>query len=70
MMEILARLVMGRGGARPPAFTIFTITNKFVEYAPAERADRYTPRIASLPLYVLCGVHYPVELVCSYVAVL
>jgi hypothetical protein len=50
MMEKLAQAGEGQG-ARPPPFTIFTITNKVAVYAPAERAD-------TLPLflpYVLCG---------------
>jgi hypothetical protein len=38
MMEKLAQAAEGRGGARPPPFTIFTITYKVVVNAPAERA--------------------------------
>jgi hypothetical protein len=45
MMEKLAQPGVG-GGARPPAFTISTITNKVVVYAPAERAG-------TLPLFLL-----------------
>jgi hypothetical protein len=40
MMEKLSQAGEGGGGgARPPPFTIFTITNKIAVYAPAERAD-------------------------------
>ncbi len=44
------------GGARPPRFTIFTITSKVAVCAPTERAE-------TLPLFhlypsVLCGVMY------------
>ncbi len=42
------------GGARPPPFTISTITRKAAVYAPTERADRYAPHISALPIYVLC----------------
>ncbi len=44
MMEKSA--LPGEGGARPPPFTIFTITYKAVVYAPAERAD-------TVPLFLL-----------------
>ncbi len=44
------------GGARPPPFTLFTITYKVAVYAPAERQiDRYTPIYT---LYVLCAPFY------------
>ncbi len=36
------------GGARPPPFTLVTITCKVAVYVPAERAD-------TLRLYILCG---------------
>jgi hypothetical protein len=39
---------VGLHGARPPPFTLSTITSKVVVYSPAERAD-----ISHLPLYVL-----------------
>ncbi len=42
-------------GARPPPFTLFTITNKVAVYAPAERG-RCTPHISSLPpMYSVAG---------------
>jgi hypothetical protein len=41
-------------GARPPPFTLFTITYKIEVYALAERADTPPPPISSLPLYLLC----------------
>ncbi len=45
----------GEGGvARPPPFTLSTITCKVLVYAPAERAD--TLHISPLRLYVLCGL--------------
>ncbi len=44
----------GGGGARPPPFTVSTITYKVGMYAPAERADTLPP-VSTLPLYVLCG---------------
>jgi hypothetical protein len=44
MMEKLAQLGEGEG-ARPPPFTISTITVKVVVYVPAERAD-------TLPLFL------------------
>ncbi len=57
----------GEGGARPPAFTKCTITNKVVEYAPAERTD-------TLPVFLIYPYMYSVvfttELVCYYVAVI
>jgi hypothetical protein len=46
------------GGAQythAPPFIRFTITYKVAVYAPTERAS-YTPRISSLPLYVLCSL--------------
>ncbi len=47
MMEKLAQAGEGEGGgARPPPFTVSTITYKVEEYAPAERAD-------SLPIFLL-----------------
>jgi hypothetical protein len=50
----------GGGGAHHPPFTLSTITNKVVMYAPAERADTYTPPpyFSSTPTCictVLCG---------------
>ncbi len=44
--------------ARPPTFTISTITYEVVMYAPAERADITSP-ISTLTLYVLCGEIVP-----------
>ena len=41
------------GGARPPPFTLSTITYKVVVYAPAERAD-------TLPLFRLYPYMYSV----------
>ncbi len=41
------------GGARPPPFTISTITYKVAVYAPAERAD-------TLPLFLLYSYMYSV----------
>jgi hypothetical protein len=38
------------GGASPSPFTISSITNKVVVYAPADRADKLPP-ISPLPLY-------------------
>jgi hypothetical protein len=35
------------GSARPPPFTLFTITQNVVVYAPAERADIYSSTIFS-----------------------
>jgi hypothetical protein len=43
----------GRGVARPPPFTISTITYKVVVYAPTERAD-------ILPLFLLYPYMYSV----------
>ncbi len=56
------------GGARPPPFTLFSITYKVAVYAPAERAG--TLPLFHLYPYVLCGqswyyqefnlmMHYP-----------
>jgi hypothetical protein len=45
--------VVSVGGARPPPFTISTITYKVVMYAPAERAD-------TLPLFLLYPYMYSV----------
>ncbi len=42
MMEKLAQAVEGGGDARPPTFTIVTITYKVVLCAQAERADILT----------------------------
>ncbi len=57
------------GGVRPPPFTISTITNKVVVYAPAERAYPYsTPiwtrcsRVNCIPIglvWLLLNTHYP-----------
>ncbi len=44
----------GGGGARPPPFTLSTITSKVVVYASADRAD-------ALPLFLLCTYMYSVE---------
>jgi hypothetical protein len=41
------------GGARPPPFTIFTMTYKVAVYAPAARADTLT--LFHLYPYVLCA---------------
>jgi hypothetical protein len=46
MMAKSAQPGEGGGGARPPPFTLSTITNKVVVYAPAERTD-------TLPLFLL-----------------
>jgi hypothetical protein len=46
MMEKLAQAGEG-GGARPPPFTIFTITYKVAVYAPAESADTHSPSFIS-----------------------
>ncbi len=43
----------GGGGARPPPFTVSTITYKVGMYAPAERVD-------SLPLFILYPSMYSV----------
>ncbi len=42
---------------KSPPFTIATITSKVLVYAQADKADRYTPTISTLPLYVLCGLY-------------
>jgi hypothetical protein len=56
MMEKLAQAGEGgRGVARPPFFTIFTVTYKVVVYALAERTDR-------LPLFLLYPYMYSVVL--------
>ncbi len=52
MMEKLAQ-AGERGGARPPPFTVPSITYKVVVYAPAERAD-------ALPLFLLYPFMYSV----------
>jgi hypothetical protein len=52
MMAKLAQPGEG-GGARPPFFTITTITYKVVMYIPAERAD-------TLPKFLCYSVAYPV----------
>ncbi len=52
MMEKSAEPGEGRG-ARPPPFTLSTITSKVVVYAPAVRADTL-PYFYSTPLYTLC----------------
>jgi hypothetical protein len=39
MMEKSALAGERPGGAHPPTFTLFTITYKVAEYAPAGRAD-------------------------------
>jgi hypothetical protein len=51
-MEKFAQAGEG-GGARPPFFTIATITYKVVEYAPDERAD-------IIPLFLLYPYMYSV----------
>ncbi len=51
MMEKLAQAGEGGGGARPPPFTISTITYKVVVYATAERAE-------TLPLFLLYPYMY------------
>jgi hypothetical protein len=54
VMEKLAQAGVGEG-ARPPLFTIFTITYKVAMYAPAERADiLYSPYF--IHPYALCGL--------------
>ncbi len=49
--------MVGVGGARPLPFTLFTITNKGVVNAPAERADtRTSSYFSSTPIpYTTCG---------------
>ena len=53
VMEKLANAGEGEGGgARPPSFTIVTITYKVAVYAPAERADTvHSPCFISTPMY-------------------
>jgi hypothetical protein len=53
MMEKSAQPVVRVGGARPPPFTLSTITSKVVVYSPAERAD-------ALPLFLLYPYMYSV----------
>jgi hypothetical protein len=43
------------GGARPPTFTLSTITGKVVVYAPAERTDALL--LFLLYPFPLCGTH-------------
>jgi hypothetical protein len=54
-MEKLANAGEDEGGgapARPPSFTIVTITYKVAVYAPAERADTvHFPYFISTPMY-------------------
>ncbi len=56
MMEKSAQLDVG--DARPPTFTVSTITSKVVVYAPAERAD-------TLPLFLLYPYMYSVRVTSS-----
>ncbi len=58
MMEKSALAGEGGAGARPPSFTLFTITYKVAEDAPTERADTVHYPNSSLPLYVLCGLEF------------
>ncbi len=51
------------GGARPPLFTISTITYKVVVYAPAERAES-VPLFLLYP-YVLCAPQYKPQIYCT-----
>jgi hypothetical protein len=44
------------GGARPPFFTISTITYKVVVYVPAEKADTFP-----IPIFLLYSVACPVR---------
>ncbi len=44
------------GGARPPPFTISTITYIVVEYALQLRGQMHPPCISTLPLFILCGL--------------
>ncbi len=55
MMVKSARPGEDGGGSRPPPFTLSTVTNKVVAYAPAERADT-APSISPLHLHVLFGL--------------
>ncbi len=55
MMEKSAQAGEG-GDARLLQFTLSAITDKYVVYVPAERADTLPP-ISPLPLYVLFGPH-------------
>ncbi len=48
---------VGGGGARPPPFTLSTLTSKVVVCAPAERADTLTLFLI-YPLYVFCALPY------------
>jgi hypothetical protein len=58
MMEKLAKAGEGGGGARPPPFTLSTITYKVVVYDSVERAD-------TLPLFLLDPCVYSIELTIS-----
>jgi hypothetical protein len=46
------------GRARPPPFTISTITYKVAVYAPAEQADTLCHRVHTEWQQLLSGVHY------------
>jgi hypothetical protein len=48
MMEKLSQAGEG-GGARPPPFTLSTITYKVVVYTPAERTDTLPIFLSTLP---------------------
>ncbi len=52
------------GGARPPPFTLSTITSKVVLNAPAERADKLLPTFSPLA-FLLCGGDIHVD--CAFV---
>jgi hypothetical protein len=54
MMEKLAQAGEG-GSARPPPYTIVTITYKVSVCAPAEWAETLTLSVSSLPISLLCG---------------
>ncbi len=53
MIEKSAQAVEG-GDTRLLQLTLFVITDKYVVYVPAKRADTLPPT-SPLPLYALCG---------------
>ncbi len=57
MMVKSAQPVVRVGGARPPPFTLSTITSKVVVYAPTQRADTLLLYLLYfyVYMYVLCG---------------
>jgi hypothetical protein len=57
MMEKSALVAEG-GGARPPPFTLFTITYNVAVYVPAERADTQLHLYPDTPISSLPYMYY------------